>query len=709
MPKFLTSQTDYSSGRLGKTYKGKWNFKQYGQGVEELNNMIVNKNGGVRKLQGETIVDDLSFRLGAVTFVFDIKSYSTIINNKQVIVFAVFNNIGASVNLGLYHYTNETFVGFTPIGTISTNNDDSNCQFATAGSSYYVTFGSGGTAPLKILIDTSVATYTATNTTFIAASNMLSSAFGSPNLDQNKSVTIAGSQSGVSGVTVTFNGAVDIPPSLPFMMAIGGTWDNAGNLDAGLNIYRVTSLSAGTTYNATPLYEDAANNSFPRDGQYSEFYIESFGFGIGEWPKVCSASDGRIILANTPSKPASFWGSAVDNTDIFATVKPFIISDTDFIESGFSGDLVDTDPYGFTIATKDGADIEWIRANKELAIGASSNMFLARTFEGIISPLNIDIKPFSAYGTSGESAAISDGIYFTSNKDTSLVRFSYNAQNQSYNSQDVSVLSPDWFGYSPFKKLISDKINKCVIALNEDNDMYIMVDEPSSGLLAFSKRTNISGVNINTITYAENEGKIYGVVEIDGNFSVFTFDLSPSTTLLNYLRYRGSLAVIGGTTTIQTEFIGAEFDGETIYYVESTSDLTDTASYLTSTLNALGEFTIPATAVALTVIYGLPNECLVRSLPIQGGNQWGSTDMSIKRIDAVQPRVIDSYSLKVQVTNSSTEEEVVVTDTYAIGDGRFRVTVDGSSEEDIIIDISNDKIEPLTITSTTYRGASNDG
>jgi hypothetical protein len=708
MPKFLTSQTDYSSGRLGKTYKGKWNFKPYVQGAEEINNMLVNKNGGLRKLQGEVFIDDLSFRIAAAGIVspFAIKSFSTIINNKSIVVFAVFHNLGLSVALNLFHYFNEAFLVQVPIGTISSNVEDANCCFTTLESSYYMTFGSGSTAPIKIDIDTSGPTYTPS---FAAGflDFFLGHAFSAPNLDSNKSVTIAGADDGALGVTLTFNGAIDIP-SPPFRIAIGGVW-GGGTLESGLNIFVVGSLVAGTTYNASALYNDSASNTFPDNGSYTEFHIEAFGFGINEWPKICSSSDGRLILANTPSKPASFWGSYVGNPSIFASVKPFIVSGTNYIESGFSGDLVDTDPYAFTIASSEGADIEWIRANKELAIGASSNMFLARSFEGIISPLNIDIKPFSAFGTSGESAALTDAIYFTSNNDTSLVRFSYSSQNQSYSSQDVSILSPDWFVDVSFKRIVSDKINKCLLALNQDNEIYLLVDEPSAGLLAFSKKTSIPGLIINTITYAENEGKVYGVAEIDGNYSVFTIDLSPSTTLLDYMRYRGILVVLAGTTTIQTEFIGAEFDGQEIYYVESTSDLTDPSSFQTSTLNAAGEFTIPATAGPLSVIYGLPNEALVRSLPIQGGNQWGSTDMSIKRIDAVQTRLIDSYSCKVQVTNSSLEEEIVVTDTYSLGDGRFRVTVDGSSEEDIIIDISNDKIEPLTITSTTYRGVANDG
>ena len=703
MPKFLHSQTNFTSGRIGKTYKGKWDLKNYASGCLELENLLVTGSSNITKIAGETIIDDIANTLNPLLNIKAVQSFSAVIHGESYsMVFITFENFGNN-DVQVLVYKDGAFQTTSQLNVniVGTNFDMS---FATVNEKVFIAFKAGTLSPMWIEFSFPLMILTLTIRKLEDNVGFFTYPFTDANIDSNVNITIANATNGVVGVQLTYSAGIGRDPIDGEIVVIGGFWDNGGSSEFGKNFFIIDS-HVGLVAQATPYIYDTSNNTYPLDGTYTEVYFQAWGVN-GEFPKVASSSDGRLILANTESKPATFWGSAVGNETLFSNLKPTLVSLVSSANASFFGDLVNTDPYAFTISSPEGADIEWIRANKELAIGASSNMFLARAFEGILGPLNIDIKPFSAFGTSGEAVATSDVIYFTSNNDNSLIRFNYNSQNQSYNSNDVSILSPDLFGDS-IKKLVSDKVNKCILILKNNGDINLIVDEPSANVLAFCVRLPVDGAKVETLTYSEREGLLYGVVYINGLYYTFTLDLSKSTENIDYMRFKSSYDAVPTLTVIPTEF-STDFDGETIYYYIDGAPET----ILTSTLNAAGEFSVPGEAGAVTYIYGLQNNCRYQSMPIEAGNQWGSPDMSIKRLDSVQVRLLDSISYKVRIINTENThayEEEQVTDTYSLGDARIRTSLGTFSEEDQILEIVNEKIEPLTISAITFRGVANDG
>ena len=123
------------------------------------------------------------------------------------------------------------------------------------------------------------------------------------------------------------------------------------------------------------------------------------------------------------------------------------------------------------------------------------------------------------------------------------------------------------------------------------------------------------------------------------------------------------------------------------------------------TFTADGNATYDLGTAYSEVAYGQTYGFHIATTPVEAGQQWGSAQLGIKRIDRAGVRVVNTRSYKIS-TDGYNSEERSWDDPYT---GQDIVEVTGNTEFEHIVHIQNDKAEGCFIASLALRGLSNDG
>ena len=115
MPRYTESRSTFTSGRLGKYYKGKYDVKLYSEGCLVLENMMISNTGGAYKIEGKELEltgVDISDLDGTGLDV-NCNSYSTVIDNVSWDIFTITYPTATKTRLLVY-----TLRAGVPYGTI---------------------------------------------------------------------------------------------------------------------------------------------------------------------------------------------------------------------------------------------------------------------------------------------------------------------------------------------------------------------------------------------------------------------------------------------------------------------------------------------------------------------------------------------------------------------------------------------------------------
>jgi hypothetical protein len=120
-----------------------------------------------------------------------------------------------------------------------------------------------------------------------------------------------------------------------------------------------------------------------------------------------------------------------------------------------------------------------------------------------------------------------------------------------------------------------------------------------------------------------------------------------------------------------------------------------------------GSATYDLGALYTNVAYGQTYSFHIATVPIEAGQQWGSAQLGLKRVDKAGIRVYDTRSFKLSTDGYNSEE--VILDDGEMYTGTHQMEVTGNPEYEHVIHIQNDKAEGCFIASLALRGLSNDG
>jgi hypothetical protein len=856
MAKFVENQTNFRAGVLSKKLYGRTDINEYRNGLSVGENAFIGKKGGAYKRFGSRPIMQLPTEIAGTQLI-----SLTLFTNKTM--FLVCD--GSTVR-----FYNER--GMIIIPAVFLSGTVGLYSAAAFDNTVFITNYDGSDVPITIKFKENENTGLIEQETVVTQPGFLSDSwFNRPMSSVNTDITLR-----LRLLNVPSAGGAD-------QMESDGTWNlddyfvvndivmitglcrvkNADRISTGL--YQITSFASSTVANVTPAfyytagafnYDALTNLNYTVPGGYSSLATESNWFDEWSysvwgpnrgWPRMFAVDEGRLIAAGTTDQPATIWGSMTNNptffldrrlTHIAGTFADDVNNITFKTNSFYQGDIVETDPYNFTLSTKSGSEVTFMEASTVLVVGTSRQEYIVSGDGAAISQKNISVRPHTSHGSMRlNSLTFDNAVLFVARNRRQIHLFKYNQENGSYITQEVTVLNDDTFTNDPIKSMawheqlgivfiVTEGRKLVTLTLGEDIDtraftfqtiegidgvvdvaygveeeedyMMLIVDrngqtyfdkiserpEKAVGVVAGSIATDYKRLTEKEgnfldggIVLAESSSiyqrvsqgirhinKTYDYVQINAtdvkigdtitffcdNANVFidnSYNLSLGVAyyMIPYhavdhsgVRLATSLANAQSNTYINISGIGDSYIGaddlltysiiRNNEYVPVRHIPAGTKIYAIRIDPAVGpvefEFDVDGTSDTIlignafggAVAYGIAHEFHIATMPVEAGQQWGSAQLGLKRIDKLAVRTVNTPSFRVSSDGYNDEE--VIEEYYETVEGRFdlepynyryEIPFSADNEYDQVVHIQNDKPEAVYIASLTMRGVSNDG
>lgn len=485
------------------------------------------------------------------------------------------------------------------------------------------------------------------------------------------------------------------------------------------------------------------------------------------WPRTVTSHESRFIFGGTPSNPLTFFGSKTGTPWYFCHLKkPY--SGSELYPYGAPwGPVVSTDPFVFTANSKEDSAITFVRSAQGLVIGTDRREYLATGGDTILSALSINCGSKTSQGSVPlKNASDGSAVYYISNGGKKLFKFKYNESNGSFVSQDLSVLFSDLLEEDYIVDIEWVPHTSSIMIATYNGHLYGIVDNAQTETTAFYDTlmgtiesdeflTGVrdmcfvpSAVSVSdTDNYGDHllltvSGLGFAALDITAyEQGILSSGVREEITAANiHLYVDKAISMVyttDTTTTWQGEVIShpAWENGIPVplsVYPEGTEIIVaawlptlvdpDTLAYETITVgpedDVTGYFMIDRSAypsldtspLPFQVIIGvLPRPMQGATMPIEAGQQWGTSQMGIKNIDKIGARVYRSYSAEFSSGEGTWEEVIFATEEGKAQSTRKEFNFSSSPKYDQIVYFRNTKAEPCTIIGLNMRGVSNDG
>lgn len=548
---------------------------------------------------------------------------------------------------------------------------------------------------------------------------------------------------------------------------------NQRSIIASANVAVTGTITNGVSVRTPWIYVDTGYDIFQHVGvttvsrwAHSEFYENN-------WPRTVAVNEGRLVFGGTPAKPLSLFGSGVNNYRMFNQHRlPY--PGTDLLGMPpYTGPSIVTDPYLYTIASKDDSRITFIQPAQALIVGTDKKEYVASGGDTILSALSVNIKPYTTRG-SKEVSAISTGteVFFVGTTGKSLIRFKYNSSNGSFIATDLSILFSDllegdrikavtWaahiqalmiimqsgamYGLSIdsaeneqaaafFDPKLSTVETACYVSVLNDQGtfldkgnhiVYHDIFSESGGISCAFQQIVESGLdksyvqivgdtNVNAHLYLDRVVTMVCVDAVSGDWTYQGYALPSGIT-------QGAVPIpdvpFGGGVDPDLAFTGNMFiirisnSGSTDHVVEEIT-ATEYAALLDSSPSSFYKEYFPTIEPEnddIFIIGITPPAAQVATMPVEAGQQWGTAQMGVKNIDTLGIRYYKTYSYEISSDDTNWQEVVVSDGLGYVQTGRRETKRSSNPAYDHIVYIRNAKPEPLTILGINMRGVSNDG
>ena len=428
MGKFTFSQNSFIAGELGPRLEGRTDVKQYPQGLKKLENMFPFRQGGVIRRPGSRFIKDMADiangpqQARLIPFIFSkSEAYTVILDNSQVSGFQIIKNDGTVASVTGFPFTSAV--------------DEYRIQYAQSGDFLFLVDGDGIEQP-QVVIRTSVDTFVVR---FFLESII-------PNVDiATKFIRYAYLNRNISATTLTPNvttGAVTLTASVAtFDSGISATNPTYYRLVHGavegvvrLDTFTSTTIATGTV--AITLGNTTATTNWK----------ESAWNANRGYPRTIALFEGRLILGGTKNQPDTIFGSLVNN--LFHMMEERLTQDqasTDISGLNYFGSTRESDPFQFTILSREINVIQWISSGKSLFVGTLGGEYVATGgSDKILSASSVSIVQQTSHGSSPvQPARIERSVIFNSRDGKRIRDFFFNFNTDSYISPDLTVLNDD--------------------------------------------------------------------------------------------------------------------------------------------------------------------------------------------------------------------------------------------------------------------------
>ena len=604
MSRFVSIQTNFSTGELDPLLRARVDLTAYTNALEKATNVVCQPQGGIRRRPGSRYITALP-NSGAesaangvrlVEFEFSTSdSYMLCFTHNRMYIFkagALITNINGTGN----PYLNTSGVGLTG-ATLA------NIVWTQSADTLIVVHPD--VAPVEIVRGANDATWTAGAVTFDSI----------PKYAFTISVTNpAGTltPSAVSGkVTLTASSSV-------FTAGSVGQYVNAQPQGRA----KIVRYNSGTSVDAITEFP-FFNTSAIANGQwdYESGYEAVWSSGKG-WPRSVTFHEGRLYFGGSKSRPSTIWGSKVGLFFDFEATEGL---DDDAVEA-----TLDTNTFNAIVDIISGRDLQVFTTGGEFYVPQS----------GLdpITPTNFFVKTASRNGTQQgvRVQQLESGTLFIQRQGKSLNEFAYTDTQATYVTQKISLLAGHLLkGPSrlALRRSVATDENDLLLMTNaNDGTMAVFSLLRAQNVIAPSEFITVDGAYIDV---SVDISTIYTVVRRNVNgtnqFYVEIFD----NTLLTDSAKTGT----GVVSTVTMSHLATE----------TVNILEDGAVQANQVVPAGGTVTLPR-ATASSYEIGLPITVLARTMPVDLKLQTGTRLGFKKRIVEVNALVVDTQHMKINDT-----------------------------------------------------------
>ena len=447
MARFVTIQTNFSTGELDPLLRARVDLQAYQNALEEATNVVVQPQGGVRRRPGTKYIASLpnsgaeSAENGVrlVPFEFSTSdSYMLCFTHNRMHVFKNGAQV-LDINAGTLDYLDTSSVGLTGarLGNI--------CWTQSADTLIVV---HPDIAPLKIVRGATDADWTASAITFDSTPKYAFTVSAS-----NPTGTLT--PSAVSGkVTLTASGT-------PFSAGSVGQYVNASP-QGRAKIVQYTSTSVVQAIVEFPFFSTAAiaQGSWELETGYEAVWSAGRGY-----PRSVTFHEGRLYFGGSKARPSTIWGSKIG-----------LFFDFEATE-GLDDDAVEA-----TLDTNTFNAITDIASGRDLQVFTTGGEFYCPQ-EGLepITPTNFFMKAVTRNGSKEgiRVQQLESGTLYIQRQGKSLNEFAYTDTQATYVSSKISLLAGHLLN-SPTRMALRRSV------ATDENDLLMIVNALDGTMACFS-------------------------------------------------------------------------------------------------------------------------------------------------------------------------------------------------------------------------------
>jgi hypothetical protein len=530
MARFVSIQTNFSTGELDPLLRARVDLAAYQNALEEATNVVCQPQGGIRRRPGTKYISSLpntstesagnGTRL--VEFEFSTSdSYMLCFTHNRMHVFKNKALITA-INGGANDYLDTSAFGLTGARL-------ANIVWTQSADTLIVVHPD--IAPIKIVRGGTDATWTATAITFDSIPKYaFTAAFSNP----------AGTltPSGVSGkVTLTASSSV-------FSAGSVGQYVNASPQGRA----KIVKYTSGTVVDAItefPFFNTTAiaNGSWEYESGYEDVWSAGKGY-----PRSVTFHEGRLYFGGSKSRPSTIWGSKVG---LFFDFEPTEGLDDDAIEA-----TLDTNTFNAIVDIISGRDLQVFTTGGEF--------YVPQNGLDPITPTNFFVKTASRNGIKEgvRVQQLESGTIFVQRQGKSLNEFAYTDTQLTYVTQKISLLAGHLLRtptrMALRRSVATDENDLLLITNSDDGTMAVFSLLRAQNVIAPSEFITVDG---SFVDVGVDISTIYVVAKrnVNGTFQYFVeaFD----NDLLTDSSKTGGAAASVSMSHVATETVNVILDG----------------------------------------------------------------------------------------------------------------------------------------------------
>ena len=600
MARFVSIQTNFSTGELDPLLRARVDLAAYANALEEATNVVCQPQGGIRRRPGTKYIASLpnsstesagnGTRL--VEFEFSTSdSYMLCFTHNRMYVFKNKNQI-TNINGSGNPYLDTSSLGLT--GTRLAN-----IVWTQSADTLIVVHPDIN--PIKIVRGGTDATWTGSAITFDSIPKYAFTASFS-----NPAGTLT--PSAVSGkITLTASSSVFVSGSV-------GQYVNATPQGRA----KIVKYNSGTSVDAItefPFFNTSAiaNGSW----EYESGYEDVWSSGKG-WPRSVTFHEGRLYFGGSKSRPSTIWGSKVG---LFFDFDPTEGLDDDAVEA-----TLDTNTFNAIVDIISGRDLQVFTTGGEF--------YVPQNGLDPITPTNFFVKTASRNGIKEgiRVQQLESGTLFVQRQGKALNEFAYTDTQLTYVTQKISLLAghllrtPSRMALR--RSVATDENDLLLITNSDDGTMAVFSLLRAQNVIAPSEFTTVDG---SFVDVGVDISTIYTIAKrnVNGTFQYYVeaFD----NDLLTDSSKTGGAAASVSMSHVATETVNVILDGSV---------------QANQTVPGGGTVTFPRSSTTKFEV-GLPISVKAVTMPVDLKLQTGTRIGFKKRIVEVNALVASTQHMKI--------------------------------------------------------------